>query len=144
AEETLLELGEVDAGAQIAQLHGKVRVLHLPRHRLFEALLKAERRVDVQLDAWNERGDEEGKALDVVPVRVADEQVQVDRRLQRLREMQAQLAGAGAAIEHDDGAVRRADLRAGRVAAEARGAFPGRGDRPTSPPEPDVHDAPPG
>src|SRR6266850_2116135 len=88
-----------------------------------------------------ERGDEERKALDVVPVGVADEEVQVERRLQRLREAQAELARAGPAVEHDHGAVRPADFRARRVAAVARGAVAGRGDRAASTPEPDVHDA---
>jgi hypothetical protein len=142
AEEPLLELGEVDARAQVPQLHGEVRVLHLPGHRLLEALLEPERRVHVQLGAGNERGHEERKALDVVPVGVADEEVQPQRLGHRLHQVQAQLAGAGAAVEDDDGSVGGAKLHAGGVAPEARRAIAGRGDRAARSPEPDVHDAP--
>src|SRR5581483_8306100 len=118
------------------------RVLHLPGHRLFQTLLESERRVDVQLGARDERGHEEWKALDVVPVRVADEEMQTQRLGKRLQQMEAELAGTGAAVEHDDRSVRRAKLDARGVAAVARGALTRRGDRAACTPEPDVHDAP--
>src|SRR5262249_58218734 len=77
--EALVELGEVDARAQVAQLHREVRVFHLPGHRLFESALEAQWRVDVQLRAGYEGGDKERKALDVIPVRVPDEEVKAGR-----------------------------------------------------------------
>ena len=142
AEEAFLELGEVDARAQIAQLDGEVRVLHLPGHRFLEALLKAERRVDVELDAGNEGRNEERKALDVIPMGMADEKVQKYRWLQGLCEVQPELTRAGATVEHDDGPVRRANFCARGVAAIARRAIARRGDGATGTPEPDVHSAP--
>ncbi len=138
AEEALVELGEVDARAQIAELHREVRVLHLPGHRLFQPALKAERRVDVQLGARHERRDEEGKALDVIPVGVPDQEMQA-RRERDLREVEAQAAGARAAVENDQCAVTAADFHARGVAAVARRLLPGRGDGPSSAPEPYVH-----
>jgi hypothetical protein len=124
-EEAFLELGEVDARAQVAELDGKVRVLHLPRHRLLEALLEAERRVDVQLRARDEGGNEERKALDVVPVRVADEEVQTERLGHRLQEVQPELARARPAVQHDDRPVWRPELHARGVAAETGRAIAG-------------------
>ena len=139
AEEALVQLREVDPRAQVAHLHREVRVLHLPGHRFLEAALEAERRVDVQLRARQEGGDEEGEALDVVPVGVADEEVQAHGPRHRLGEMQPELARAGAAVEDDDRAVGGTHLDAGGVAAVAGGPRPGRGDRAASAPETHVH-----
>ncbi len=138
AEEALVELGEVDARAQIAQLHREVRVLHLPGHRLFQAALEAEGGVDVQLGPGHEGGDEEGKALDVIPVRVTDEEVEAGR-LGHLGEMQAEAAGAGATVEHDQRAVGSTDFHTRRITTVTRRLFPGRGNRPSGAPEPYVH-----
>ncbi len=139
AEEPLVELREVDAAPQLAELHREVRVLHLPGHRLLEAPLEAERRVDVQLGAREERGHEEGEALDVVPVRVADEEVEPDGMGQRPGEVQAELTRARAAVEDDHGAVGGPDLDAGRVAAVHGRLRTGRGDGPTCSPEAYMH-----
>ncbi len=139
AEKPLVQLREVDARAQVAHLDREVRVLHLPGHGLLEAALKADRRVDVQLGARQERGDEEGKALDMVPVGVADEQVQANRLRHRLRQVQAELAGAGAAVEDDHRSVGGADLDAGGVTPEARGVRSGRRDRSTRSPKANLH-----
>jgi len=139
AEETLVELGVMDAAPQLAELHGKVRVLHLPRHRLLEAPLEAEGRVDVQLGAGQKGGDEERKALDVVPVRVADEEVESHRLRHRPHEVQAEPARAGAAVEDDDGPVGGAHLGARRVAAVDGRRASGRGDGASGAPEANVH-----
>src|SRR5439155_1033181 len=104
------------ARAQIAELHREVRVLHLPGHRLFQPALKAERRVDVQLGARHERRDEEGKALDVVPVGVPDEEMQA-RRERDLREVEAQAAGAR--LDVAPALAQAAPVRIGVLAAKA-------------------------
>ena len=139
AEEPLVELREVDARAQVAHLDREVRVLHLAGHRLLEPALETDRRVDVQLGARQERGDEERKALDVIPVGVADEEVEPKGLGHRLDQMQAELAGAGAAIEDDHGAVGGPYLDARGVSPEARGVRPRRGDRSTRSPEANLH-----
>ena len=77
----------MDTRAQVAHLDREIRVLHLTGHRLFETALEADRRVDVQLGAGQERGDEEGKALDVIPVGVADEEVEPDGLGHRLSQV---------------------------------------------------------
>ena len=139
AKESLVELVEVDARAQVAQLHREVRVLHLARHRLLEPALEAHRRVDVQLGSGQERRDEEGEALDVIPVRVADEEVEAHRLRDRLRQVHAELAGAGAAVEDDHGSVGGAPLPARGITPVPRGVRARRGDRPTSPPDASEH-----
>ena len=142
AEEAFLELPEVDAAAQVTELHGEVRVLHLPRHRFLEVVLEADRGVDVQLGAGDEGRHEERKALDVVPVRVPDEEMQLERLLLGLHEMQTELANAGAAIEDDERPARRPDFDAGSIAAVFRGKGPGRSDRATGSPETYFHATP--
>src|SRR5262249_2183789 len=130
---------EVDAGAQVAHLHREIRVLHLTGHGLLEAALEADRRIDVELGARRERGDEERKPLDVIPVSVSDEEMQSNRLRHRLDQMEPELAGTRAAVQDDDGAVRRSHLDAGSITSEARGVRAGRGDRSTRSPEANLH-----
>jgi hypothetical protein len=138
-EKALLQLGEVDPRAQVSQLDREVGVLHLPGHRLLEALLEPERRVHVELGPGQERGDEERKALDVIPMGVADEQVQAHGGGEGPDQMEPQLARAGAAVQHDDRAVLGPHLHARRVAAVSGGALARRSYRAPGAPEPYVH-----
>src|SRR5436309_7306354 len=139
AEEALVELRVVDTAPQLAELDGEVRVLHLPGHRLLEAPLEAARRVDVQLGPGQERGDEEREALDVVPMGVADEEVESHRLGHRPNEVEPEPADAGAAVEDDDGPVGGAYLGARRVAAVDGGRGSRRGDGSSRAPESDLH-----
>src|SRR5207247_711568 len=114
AEEALVELRVVDTAPQLTELDGEVRVLHLPGHRLLEAPLEAARRVDVQLGPGQERGDEERDALDVVPMRVADEEVESHRLGHRPNEGEAGPTAASAAVEDDPRTLKEDAMRTTR------------------------------
>src|SRR5205807_1870108 len=75
AEETFFKLGVMDAAPEVLQLHRKVRILHLAGKRVFETALKCGRAVDVQLISWEKGRSEKRKSLNVVPMRVADQQM---------------------------------------------------------------------
>jgi len=79
---------------------------------------------------------EEGQALDVVGVRVRQEEVEPERSL--VREGETQLAGAGAAVEDEQRAVVGRDLDAGRVATVPQRLGACRRDRAARPPEADA------
>src|SRR5207302_4476484 len=81
--------------------------------------------------AAHEVGPEEGKALDVDPVGVADQEVGADRP----RQLVAELADARAAVDDDQLAGRGADLDAGGVPAVAQGVAAGRRAGASRPPE---------
>ena len=78
--------------------------------------------VDVELEGGDVGRDEEGEALDVVPVRVGEEEVDRARvEVGGADELEAELADAGARVDdHRVGGALEADLQAGGVAAEFR------------------------
>ena len=83
-----------------------------------------------------ERRQEERQALDVVGVRVRQEQVEPERSL--VGEGEPKLAGAGAAIEDEQRAVVGRDLDARRVTPVAECLGAGRRDRTARAPEADA------
>ena len=139
-------LGEVvvaDRGPELPERDGEIRVLHLPRQRPFQLVPQVTRGIDVPFVVGVEQGREEGKALDVVPVRVGDHQVPTHGAPVR-GQRQPESVGAGAAVEDDQGAVRRAHLDARRVTPVAERGRTRHRQRPTGAPEPDQHRRPPG
>ena len=58
---------------------GEVGVLHLPRKRFAQRGAEAARHIDVPLVARPEKGSEEGQALDVIPVGVANQDMATHR-----------------------------------------------------------------
>ena len=72
------EIVVLDRRAEVEELDREVGVLHLARQRLVDRLVEAPGPVDVPHVAGHEEGREERQPLDVVPVRVPDEQVAVD------------------------------------------------------------------
>ena len=138
-EAALPQIVKAQGGAELAETDGEVRVLHLPGHGCLEPLADTFRRVDVPLVPGCEEGREEGKALDVVPVGMRDEQMTADRAGRRRDQVAAQLMGAGAAVQDDERAVRGADLDARGIAAVPQGRRTGLGDRASRAPEADPH-----
>src|SRR6185295_3313513 len=84
---------------------------------------------------------EERKALNVIPVRMSEEDVRVDGFLALSHQRGGEPACAGAAVKNQKLAVRRGELDAGRIAAEVVGVRPGGGDRPPRSPETYSHGA---
>ena len=108
---------------ELAERHGKVRVLHLPGKGPLELQAESARSVDVPLVVAAEERREEREPLYVIPVGMGDQQVPTHRRTtpdQRLPEA----VGPGAAIEHDERARGSAHLDARGVAAIAERVRP--------------------
>src|SRR6516164_929549 len=75
AEESFFKLRIVDAARQILKLHREIGVLHLPGKRILKTTLECRRSVDVQLCSGKECGSEKGETLNVVPVRMANQEM---------------------------------------------------------------------
>src|SRR5262249_61678469 len=101
-----------NGGRELLKRHRKIGVLHLPRERIAQGLREALGAVDVPLGAWREQRRKEREALDMVPVRVADQDV---ARLDAgLLQPLAERMRAGAAINDNQRSPSRAQLDAGR------------------------------
>ena len=114
-------------------------VVLLAEHRLEVHVALAREDVDLVARAVERR--EERQALDVIPVRVADQ----DRGLAAavaeaaLHQRLAEVADAGAGVDDDRIGVARPDLDTRGVPAVPVGRPPRDGDRATDSPEPDLH-----
>ncbi len=78
-EDALDEVVIAHVGAEIFQCKGKIRVLHLPSQSLAHGPVGAVRAIDIPLAGGYAQRCEEGKALDVIPVGVCDQDVTVLR-----------------------------------------------------------------
>ena len=132
----LAELDEVHLGGKRLEGHGKVRVVHRSGDRRREPAVHPGGPIDRDVAAGSERGEEERETLDVVRVRVGEQQMEPHRSFARERE--PELPRAGAAVEHEERAVVGRDLDAGRVTAVAKRLGAGGGDRAARSPEPDA------
>jgi hypothetical protein len=63
------------SGAELAKRHWKIRILHLPGEGILQALPQTLRRVYVPFVSLDEEWREKGKTLDVIPVRVSDQEM---------------------------------------------------------------------
>src|SRR5712692_6432393 len=79
-EAALDEVVIADGGAELLQGDGKVGVLHLSGQGSFQLLSQAARGIDVPFVARAEERGKERKSLDVIPVRVRDEEMSARRR----------------------------------------------------------------
>ena len=128
------------AASASANGNGEVRIVRLRREHRLQVQVVALARVDGHLVAALVERREERQPLDVIPVGVADEQV--DARVAGLAfgQLLAQLADPGAGVDDDTRSRRRADLDARGVAAITFGLGPRHGKRPANAPEADPHD----
>src|SRR5262249_27094484 len=136
------ELVDLDLRGDGVEVDREEGVVHAETEEILERL-GVMRRVDAERRARVERGAEERDALDVVPVQVRDEEVEIDRGVPVLRELNTELAQAGAGVEHEQRVAGRAYLDARRVAAVAHRLQAGRRDRAARAPEADPHPLPP-
>jgi hypothetical protein len=131
----VLEFFDVNVAGQFVEGDGKVGAFHLAGERGDEALAGAFAAENPQAAARIVDRPEERQALDVVPVRVGEEQREIERMtFEFLEQGLAQFSQAGAGIK-DDEVVAVADFDAGGVAAIAHGARSGRGDGTADAPE---------
>jgi len=138
----LAELPEGDGGRQLADLDGEIGELHLAGQHVAQRTAAALRTADRDPASGNEERREEGKALDVIPVRVAEENRRRDGRGRLRRERGAERAGARPAIEQEAAAPARRHLDARGVAAETDGVRARHGDRSPGAPESRSHHRP--
>src|SRR5215472_453025 len=76
----------------------------------------------------------------MIPMRVADQDVSVERPRFGLDQRLTETMGARTAIEHDERPARRSNLHTRRVAAIARGERTGLGNGPAGSPEANEHE----
>src|SRR5262249_60448663 len=102
-----------DRRAALRERDREIRVLHLSRQGHLELLAETPRGVDVPLVAAGEEGGEERESLDVIPMRVRDQEVTAQRRWRRRRQIRFPSVRGCSAVEHAIPPVRRPfpDLR---------------------------------
>jgi len=133
------QLDEVDVRAEILELDGKVRVLHLAGEGTFQGSVQTPCAVDPEAAARDVGGHEEGEALNMVPVGVRHQDVNRRERAPAAENVEAQRSGPGAAVEDKDLAVFGAQLNTVRVAPEERRPAARRGNRSPRAPKPYHH-----
>ena len=135
-------LDELHLRGHVAQAHREVGGVGLIRKRRLQRLGGARRSDDGKHRARHERGQKKWKALDVIEVRVRDQEV----RLQRFgrAERAPELCDAGTRIDDEQVVLFIPDLDARRVAAVAKGAATWGRPGAARAPELDPHRAPAG
>src|SRR2546422_6007524 len=121
---------------QLPQADGKIRTLHLRGENSGQAFSGALEAEDADVVGRIVSGLEEGEPLHVVPVRMGNDQCQVERLAPELRAKRfAERADAGAGVENDEFAV-PAKLDARGIAAIANGVRSRGRNRAAHAPEP--------
>lgn len=131
-------LGQVvvgDRGRQLVQLDGEVGELHLAGQHVMQRAAAAFRAIDCDGVPFDKGRAEERKALNVIPVRMSEENARANGSLALGHQLGGQPVGAGAAVKNQKVAVGSGQLDAGGIAAEVIRARPGGGDRPPRSPE---------
>src|SRR4030095_5809700 len=80
------ELVVADRGAELAKCHREILVLHLPGEGILQALPQTLRRVDVPFVSRDKERRKKRKTLDVVPVRVSEQEMTANGVLARRHE----------------------------------------------------------
>ena len=136
-------LGQVvvgDRGRQLVQLDREVGELHLAGQHVMQRAAAAFRAIDRDGVPFDKGRAEERKALNVIPVRMSEENVRVNGFLALGHQLGGQPARAGAAVKNQKIAVGSGQLDAGGITAEEVRVRPGGGDRPPRSPETYSHE----
>jgi hypothetical protein len=116
-EKTFFEFGEVDPARKVLEFHREIGILHLSGQRVFEAALKAGWSKDIQLTVWEKRRRKKRETLDVIPVRVSDQQIKAVNSGPGPKQLESQFADSGATVENDDCSVFNSELYAGSISS---------------------------
>jgi hypothetical protein len=81
-----------DARAEIGERHRKVLRAHLPVEQPLHAIFPRRHFVHVEITRRRVGGDEEGEALDVVPMHVAEKKMRFEPRAASRKQIEAELA----------------------------------------------------
>ena len=126
---------DLDVARQFGERHGKIGAFHLAGQRVEQPFARTPAAEDAQPAARIVNRREKRQALDVVPMRVRDEQRDVQRLVFEFRQQrEAERAQTRARVENDDFTA-AADFDAGSVAAVAHGGRPRRRNRTAHAPE---------
>ena len=132
-----IPLDELHLGGHVAQPDRKVGRVGLVGERRLQRLRGTRRPDDREVRSGDKRRQEEGKPLDVVEVRVSDQEMRLDWFARA--EAAAQLRDPGAGIDHQQVVFLVSHFDAGRVAAVAKGPPARSRTRPPCAPELDPH-----
>ena len=120
-------------GAALIERDREVGILHLPGKGLTQGLAEAVRAVDVPFVAGHEQRREERDALDVIPVRMADQDMAARALSAGRDQLLTERVSPSSAIQDYKGVSRRSHLDAWGVSSVTSGARAGLGDRTASP-----------
>ena len=129
------KLFDLNVARQLGKRHGKVGAFHLPRQRGHQTRARAFAAQNAQMTARFINRRKKGQPLDVIPVRVRQQQREVEGAvLEFLQQRPAQLPQARAGVQNDDlPAVTHLHTRG--VSAVTNRARPGGGDGTAHTPE---------
>ena len=96
---TFFELRVVNAAGKVLKLYREIRILHLAGKRIFQTSLKRYGAVYVQLGSRKKGWSKEGKPLDVIPMRMSDQEMDAMRG-GAAEHIQTENTYPGAAVEH--------------------------------------------
>src|SRR4051812_47442602 len=131
----LLQLPDFDSPGEISPTHRKERQFHLGGENGGEPVARALIAEDLDRILGLVSREKKRQTLDVVPVRMGKEQMQINRRAPELLvQRKTEFADAGAGVENDDVAI-RAHFDAGRIAAVTDGRRSRNGNRSPDTPE---------
>src|SRR5262245_48459218 len=137
------ELAIVDGGPQLRQLHRKIGELHLSGQHVPEGPATTLRTTDDEFITRHKQRREKGKALYVVPMRMAEENCGAYRLFRFDHQARPERPRPRSAIENETVAAIRRRFHARRVSSEARRTRSRRRNRASSPPKSQSQLSPP-
>ncbi len=136
---SFLQIMKAHLSAHIGEVDREARIVHLASEGLLEGMGDVIAAVHVKAIALDERGREKGKALDVIPMHVAEKDMGDHRTL--IRQALSEQAHAGAAVQDDQG-LAAPHLDTARVPSDLDCVRTRNRDASTNTPEFDEHSGP--
>ena len=130
----IVEVIGIDLGPERAEPNREVIGFHLAGQKVEKTIVPRFRAVDQETVSGDISGAEEREPLDMVPVRVTEEQMPGDGNLAARQQVGPQLADSRARVANVE-VIAESDFDAGRVAAVFAGAVAGSRDGPARAPE---------
>jgi hypothetical protein len=134
-ESTLNKVVPANLGSALIKGDGEIGKLHLPGQRFTQGLAEAPGAVDVPFVTRHKKRLEERDALDVIPMRMTDQDMAAQAFGAGQHQLLTQSVTSGSAIDNDKCAPRRLDLDARRISSVTSRARSGLGYRTASSPE---------
>ena len=124
---------------QLIECDREVNVLHLSGKRVAKRLAETGRPIDIPVTPGNKQRRKKRKSLDMIPVRVTEQDAATQRSSGLSQHRSAKVMRASAAIDDHQGAFWGGHLNAGGVATITNCVSPGSGKRAPGSPELDLH-----